>query len=396
MTDSDRVVCIVHPPAYIGVNPTVYSVVSYLIDRGHDVHMISLSEPSEGVRGLTTHALLAERGWLGKPFLQQLTQLWMPLFVWRRVRALGGEIVIAIDASGAVASAATIATGTTPHFYVSLHLEYLDELRQKRHYGGGVKKLVERWVLRRMDAIITQDAYRREELFEENRLADGSVRVFILPNSYRGHAAQVESTYYQDLFGLATDEPVVLVAGSIAAWSHIEFLIGCARNQLRPPYYTMVIQSRETLPESDIRWISELADAHVVLAPEPVPIDDLSDAFGSATVGAAIYTNNFYQNQTFVGGSSGKMMGYLKAGLPVIMMDSPGVSEIVTAYRCGRLLGRLDAKDFNDLVADVIANRSLFSANAVRCYNELYEFNSKFDAVHQFMLKRRQKDVLNS
>ena len=38
-------IAIVHPQGYIGINPTIESMISFLAERGHDVHLISLYRP---------------------------------------------------------------------------------------------------------------------------------------------------------------------------------------------------------------------------------------------------------------------------------------------------------------------------------------------------------------
>ena len=122
-----------------------------------------------------------------------------------------------------------------------------------------------------------------------------------------------------------------------------------------------------------------------MLSPKPVPAADLGRAFGSATVGAAIYSNTFHWNQTFVGGASGKMMSYLHAGVPVIMHDSPGVTEVIREFVCGEVLSRLDCDEFNSLVRKIASARDRYSENAERCYNQKYEFDQAFSTVHRYI-----------
>jgi glycosyltransferase involved in cell wall biosynthesis len=236
-----------------------------------------------------------------------------------------------------------------------------------------------------MDAVITQDEYRRGQLQEEIGLSDGSIRWFIVPNSHRGRARRHESAFYQEKLGLDRDEPIVLIAGRIGDdWSHTEFLADCARRQ-DPPFYTLVMQSREPLAATEFRKLTAICHSRAVLSSEPVPSADLGRAFASATVGAAIYTSMFHWNQRFVGGASGKMMSYLHAGVPVIMHDSPGVTGVIREFGCGEVLSKLDCDEFNALVHKIAAARDRYSLNAERCYNERYEFDQAFTAVNRFL-----------
>lgn len=380
------VVAIVHPLGYVGVNPTIQSMISVLAERGHEVHLISLARYRDEGRGFTSHELRVEFPWFATRG-RRLSRLWMLIFAWRTVRRTRAGVVVAVDPLGAVAASLTILFTRALHMYLSLHLESLADLIRRRQYGAGVERLLERRLIRRMDAVITQDDYRRRQLQEENGLDGEGVPCFILPNSHRGSARRRESTFYQEKLDLPIDEPLVLVAGAIQApFSHTEFLSECAACQ-DPPCYTLVMQSRETLSGSTLRTLSKLSHDRAVLSPDPVPMEELANAFASATVGAAIYTNAFYWNQNFVGGASGKMMSYLQAGVPVIMQDSPGITDVIRDFECGEVLSELDCDEFNTLVRKICSDHRRYSENAVRCYNERYEFDEAFSEVYRFMIR---------
>jgi glycosyltransferase involved in cell wall biosynthesis len=378
-------IAIVHPPGYVGVNPTIESMISFLAERGHEVHLISLDRPCDDAGHFTSHSLRARHPWFATRWGRPLSRLWMPVFAGREVQRVRAGVVIAVDTAGALAAMVTVRSAAALHIFLSLHIESVAEVIERRGYGAAVRELIARRVLRRMDAVITQDDHRRRQLQETNGLAGRSLTWFLVPNSHRGAARSYASTFYQDRLGLPRDEPLVLIAGAIGAdWSHTEFLAECARNQ-DPPFYTLVMQSREPLAEPELRKLSAMCHTHAVLSPDPVPLADLGRAFASATVGAAIYSDTFRWNQTFVGGASGKMMSYMHAGVPVIMNDSPGVTEVIREFDCGEVLSRLDCDEFNGLVRKIAAARDRYSANAKRCYDEKYEFDQAFAPVYGFM-----------
>ncbi len=383
--EGTRTVAVVHPPGYIGVNPTIESMISFLVERGDDVHLITLDPPRDTAHRITVHALRTKHPWLATRWGRPVSRVWMPIFVWLEVRRTRAGVVVAVDTAGALAAGAAGRFTSARHIFVSLHMESLRDAVHRRRYGAVVKALIARRIIKRMDAVITQDAHRRRQLEEENGVRPNSVEWFLVPNSHRGLARRRASTFYQEKFDLPHGEPVVLVAGSIwADWSHTGFLIECARSQA-PPFYTLVMQPRERLAEADLEKLLASCHSRALLSPEPLPAADIARAFASATVGAAIYTNTYYWNQTFVGGASGKMMSYLHAGVPVIMHDSPGVTEIIREFDCGEVLSGLDCDEFNDLVRKILAARDRYSLNAERCYNERYEFDQAFAPVDRFM-----------
>lgn len=377
----------IHPPGYVGINPTVESMISFLAERGDAVHMVTFDPPAEGSAGFTAHPLRASR-WLATPFGRLISRLWMPVFAWREVRRLRANVVVAVDTPGALGAVITQRLGGIPHVFLSLHMQSLADCVQRRRYGAALRELMARRVSRRMDAVITQDHYRRRQLEEENGIRREGMQWFLVPNSHRGRARRYASTYYQERLGLPSDETVVLMAGSIdAGWSHTEFLIECAARQ-EPPFYTLVLQPRAPLNGARFRKLEAVCHSRALVLPDPVPAAERARAFGSATVGAAIYSPAFYWNQKFVGGASGKMMSYLQAGVPVIMHDSPGVTEVIRESGCGEVLSELDCREFNELVRKIASARERYSANAERCYNERYEFDQAFQPVRDFMSAR--------
>jgi hypothetical protein len=381
-------VAIIHPPGYVGVNPTIQSAISLLSERGHDVHLISLTQAPEEGLAFTSHVLREEYPVFATRYGRLLARLWMPAYAWLTVRRVRAVAVIAVDSAGAVAASLTLLLTRVRFLYLSLHIESLADAIRSRRIGAVSMRLIERWVLGRMDAVITQDEHRQQQLQVENGLDDVHPKFFRVPNSHRGRARLRESTFYQEKLELPLDESLVLTAGAVHAdWSHTEFLSACAARQ-DPPFYTLVIQTREPLQGSSLAKVRALCHSRAVLSPEPVAGPKLTMAFASATVGAAIYTNVFHRNQTFVGGASGKMMSYLAAGVPVIMRDSPGVTEVIREFDCGKVLSALDCDEFNDAVRAIQSDRARYSANAVRCYNARYEFDEAFSAVYEFMTRR--------
>src|ERR1051326_8981551 len=95
-------VAIVHPPGYVGINPTIQSMISFLSEQGHDVHLITLNRPRDDAVGFTGHAMRAKNPWLATPWGRPLSRFWMPVYVWLEVRRARAGVVIAVDTAGAL------------------------------------------------------------------------------------------------------------------------------------------------------------------------------------------------------------------------------------------------------------------------------------------------------
>ncbi|MEZ4904859.1 MAG: hypothetical protein R2822_25465 [Spirosomataceae bacterium] len=241
--------------------------------------------------------------------------------------------------------------------------------------------------MKKIKYVVIQDQYRRQSFIEENKIDTLSTTFFIVPNTYRGHTIKRKTNFYQQQLNLPFDAKIVLLAGAIESWSYPVFVTQCAASQQTSPRYHLILQSREKIIEATpiIQELRSLEGTNIHLSLTPLPFDQLDEACSSAHIGCALYTNSHFQNQTFVGGASGKMLTYLKNGLPVLMMDAPGITEIIEEYQCGKVLKTMNIDKFNTCVKEILANYDFFSANAYRCYEERYDFDRAFEAIQSFL-----------
>jgi glycosyltransferase involved in cell wall biosynthesis len=77
--------------------------------------------------------------------------------------------------------------------------------------------------------------------------------------------------------------------------------------------------------------------------------------------------------------ASGKLAHYLRCGLPVICMPTVGLNEVIAQYRCGLIVR--DLGDVRQAIETILEDYESYSKNAVRCYEDVYEFGGHFQEV---------------
>jgi len=387
---SKKRVLVIHPSGYISISPTIISTIQYLTQKDEIVHVVAVF--GEEVNGLIfqSHYFLQKKKYILLPlFFRVILSFFFytlyPFLLLSIVLRYTFKSAFLIDAIGLFYSS------FLPHSlictYVVLHIQFLAELVCQRDFIGVFIKSMERLRLKKIKYVVIQDQYRKQSFITENKINTLATTFFIVPNTYRNHTVKQKTHYYQQKLSLPFDTKIVLLAGAIEPWSYPVFVAQCATAQTTPPPYQLVLQSREMINEgtSLIQELRHLEGQNVHLSLTPLAFENLDEACSSAHVGCALYTNNRFQNQTFVGGASGKMLTYLKNGLPVIMMDAKGVTEIIEQYQCGKVLKTMNIADFNACVKEILDNYDYFSANAYRCYQERYDFDSAFDAIQALL-----------
>ena len=383
----DKVI-LFHPGAYLTNAPSVVGTITYLIDQNFEVVIFSdnnkIDLPDLKV---TRVSILNEYTFLRSRLLSSLTPLFYAFHAKRIIKHYQPKFAIYIDFKGLYLGALTGTKHVDKKLYISLHIVYLKELLAKRRWKWVFMKLMEPTLIKRMNAIVSQDNFRLEELKKENNIKDDKIQYFLLPNTYRGVAQKTESTYFKQKFSISS--PIILMAGAIADWSYPDFLAKAANHSTNLIPYNLVLQSNRpiSLESKILKRIREDGTRNVYFSPTPIPFENLQICFSSAHIGVAIYTNEFEENQNFVGAASGKMMAYLRSGLPIIMMKSPGVTEIIDKYKCGILLDKLDVEEFNTAVRTIWSEYEKYSSSAITCFNEIYGFDNNFDSIFTFLKK---------
>jgi glycosyltransferase involved in cell wall biosynthesis len=276
---------------------------------------------------------------------------------------------VGVDMSGLAAATAVGLVRRTSVIYWSLEIFLLSEFRTP---AKRIIKRIERICHRRAMLTVVQDSERARVLLSENGAA--SQRVVVVPNTPAGPAPRVAGHYLRDKFNLSAQQRVILHTGGVCRSNRTLELAQAA--SAWPSNWTLVLHSHIARDSSDPEVVEtgKAGQGRVALSLDPVPYEALDEVISSADVGVVLYpkARPHYANVW----ASGKLAHYLRCGLPVVCVDVPGLGQLLKTYRCGLVVDSPD--EIAGAVETALQNREAYSRNAVRCYEEVFEFGRHF------------------
>jgi hypothetical protein len=296
-------------------------------------------------------------------------------------RRLPFSAVIAADPEGLTYAWDSLFKGVRiPFVYFSLEI-----LFQRECKTDALRVLKEREIAlsRQCKFAIIQDAERARLLAAENGICDRQFR--LIPNSPLGEASDKRSTWLRDRLGIASNQLIVLHAGSPYLWTGLPHLLISAAKW--PENWSLVIQTRVS-PEAlgDYWSLIELLASRVraKILSEPLQASEYSELVASADVGCAFYLPQpscrwIDDNLRFIGRSSGKAAYYLRNGLPILTNGDTNLSELVRKAGCGEIVD--SPFETNGALTRIVENYQTYSRNARSCFRELFSFRDYFKPV---------------
>lgn len=244
--------------------------------------------------------------------------------------------------------------------------------------GKKLFKALERRAAQRSLLTIEHDANRRELLVADLGVAPRHVA--IVPNAPRGPAAWQPTDFLHRRFGLDPGIPIVLSPGSLGEDFATSLVVEAAQH-LAPPWCCVVHSAQ---PRSrDEPYIRQLLDldttGRTVFSLDPIPYEQIDALLSSASVGMALYSSEVGDNMSSVGLASGKLLHFLKLGIPVIVSPLPGLADFVREHGVGEVLE--SAAQLPELIARIERDAEGYRRRALACFNAHLAYERAFEAV---------------
>ena len=388
---------LVVPYGEFAVLPSVVNSAELLAEAGYGVDVIAtrrlrFSVPPHRFAHPAIRVTWSDPGSLGQiraigwlPATRRLSTSVMELGRQERYLCLFG-----VDAEGLIAATWAGRQLHVPVVYHSLEMElvagelrvFLQSLRQrnsalpvllrrfaKNRLSALLKKPLERWAHRRAVFTVALDDVRAAALLADNELPDAEV--LILPTAPRALRREPDRQYLRRKYNLPADRTLLLQIGAISDVARSLELAQAARSW--PATWTLILHGFAFDPHYLLQ-LREVADGHrVIVSTDLVPYADLDDLVASADIGLTLYRGI---DLNYIHMASGKLLEYLKCGLPVIATDLPNLRRILHDHQCGICVP--DETGVLTAAGRILENPQAWADAARRCFRDRYDFASHF------------------
>ena len=295
-------------------------------------------------------------------------------FCLRHIRRRGHACFIGVDTDGLVMAGLLGSWTKTPVASFSLELKFMADCRTTVEL---LCKRLERRFNRCAVFTVIQDTKRADALVVENGI--DAAQIIIVPNGPLGPTNARKSPYLKQRFGLPDSQRLILHMGLINPSTLSLELASVAATW--PESWKLILHERKKrdFNEPYLQQIQRAGQGNVLLSLTPVSYDEIDRISCSADIGVALYRKEDGLNNSLMEGASGKLGQYLRCGLPVICLDLPGLTDLIKKYQCGVTIKGVE--HISEAIKVIESEYAFYSSNALRCYDEAYEFGGPFQKV---------------
>lgn len=250
---------------------------------------------------------------------------------------------------------------------INLSLEILYDRKKSSDWLNMILKKNERnYLIQKVSFTLIQDHFRWQIYKRINNISDD--KYILLPNSIRMNLEKEKikkSDFFYNKFNLDPETLIILSAGMICD-EVCSFEIAQAVGNYNFKNKTKIIFHNRLKNANENPYLDEVRAAgkeNICLSLDPVLFSELHTVFNSAQIGLVIYnTNNTDENYNSIGAASGKLYQYLKYGLPIIVSNTEGLSELVLENDLGVIVD--SPLDIPLAIEKITSNYHCYSDNA--------------------------------
>jgi glycosyltransferase involved in cell wall biosynthesis len=398
---------------YLSVAPSLINAIRLLVTEGYHVDVITRRATFEehapmltfptGVRILTEGFCSELHSGTGfssfkdesgrvqlRKYMPKLVRVWLrrayeriepwwehahfALFSLRSVKGEKYKCFIGVDMHGLGAAFFAGLLKKVPIIYWSLEIRFLSEFQDCL---TRLVKRLERMCHRQAAFTIIQDLERAASLIRENKIRNP--KTVIVPNGPLGWPQSETSDFFQKRFSILPSRRIILHIGMISP-AVLSLEIASEASNWNEDL-VLVFHERAKRAQTDpyIKQVQQAGGGKVLLSLEPVSYDALDCVVMSGRIGLVFYQKELGPNFSEIAGASGKLAHYLRCGLPVICLDLPGLVKVVNQYGCGICVS--GPGEIQSAAEAIFRDYEFYRVNALKCYEESYEFGRHFRGV---------------
>jgi glycosyltransferase involved in cell wall biosynthesis len=343
-------ILIIHPEGNINNNPNLFAIVELLCNNDYRIDIL-----------VRKNSAIDQSSHIDKLSFYFYTNIDIPRYVVKKKYSL----IFGID-QGIIDASKLSKSRKTPICLISYEIMFADEY-------GLLKKKKEIEACKNISFAICQDPVRSYFLSRENSIPIS--RIFNIPVTSDSKKRYKKSYFLYNQLNIPRDKKIALFAGSISKWSMVEDII--RQSDLWPDNWVLVLHDRYGTTHNSITSLIKNRPRVYNSAVTFNTTQELDKLICSADVGLGLYKSNFKsanegKNLVFMGLSSGKLITYLKYGVPVITNEIGQLSDIIRENELGLVISNIG--EINPAKIDTIKS---CRENCVAFFKEYFDFQKK-------------------
>lgn len=279
------------------------------------------------------------------------------------------KCLIGVEPPGLMAATILGKRFLIPYIYYNMELHSKPDIKDS--YEWAVKRIEEDFHKGALFTI-TQDDSRAEIMVQENAVARDTM--VTIPVCADGEPFTERTNILRDQLGIGADKIIVLYAGFLAEWAMCEEMARAAQSW--PEKFVLILHSHGYDDPAYIMKLKKYEGTTVRFSDAPVMYEDLPKFLASADIGIAMYRGSKGKNFSLISSASGKIAHYLKSGLPIIVNDYPGISNIVESYHCGIATDSMGS--LTDAIQKICDQYTYMRQGSFWCYEDRYRLSRHF------------------
>jgi glycosyltransferase involved in cell wall biosynthesis len=356
---------------------SIMNIIDILCERGHEVHFFQnrkrdWEEVSDHeLDSLVRIHLFDTRSQTYEHSRKNFIDI-LKLAHFIRLHVPRYDVIIGVDQDAVIASFFVKLLGKARKLvYLSTEIILKEDYAHKGRYFL-IKHWLEKRSLRSAEQLWIQDQFRGKVLVEDLGCPDYPLT--ILPHSPRssGHARK-KSLYLREKYHLADALKILIYTGGIDPVYHsLQLAEMAARSDAWPEDAVLIMHGFGN--DRHLEYLKSLQNQRFILSTELVSFAKLEELIASADLGLAVFNPEIDTNHRFM--TSGKIMSYLKAGIPVIVTGTPTTRDVVERHHTGVCIEKLS--DLPTAYLRIVENYRFYAECAAQAFTTEYEFDKNF------------------
>lgn len=270
----------------------------------------------------------------------------------------------------------------TSLLYYSLELQLLNDKDPDQLLKHLIDfQLKEREYISRIKGVLIQSIERKNYFFHNYKLKE-SIPYFLLPVTNDGSISKVKSDYLQKKYKQINDKKIILYIGGIHPYYKVKELVESIG--LSNEYILFLHGYNEFDYVKSIKnEVIQKGFRNIIFSEEVfLNIEETDKIYQSADIGLVWYEYDSLNFKT-AAASSGKICGYLRYGLPIIVNKECGGDDIVENPGCGVAISQ--PADISLAIKKILNNYETMRENCFTNFEKRYKFENYKDTLIEFI-----------